>query len=67
MAARFSRLDLTLQLAEAASDGGALDDVTGGVNWYLNPVTRITVNYVWAHLEGVGDSNVVEGRFQLAF
>jgi phosphate-selective porin OprO and OprP len=46
---------------------GALDDITGGINWYLNPVARITVNYVWAHREQVGDSNVVEGRFQLAF
>jgi phosphate-selective porin OprO/OprP len=32
---------------------------------YLNPVTRFTVNYVWAHRESVGDSNVFQGRFQL--
>ena len=63
IAARFSRLDLNSH----SINGGALDDVTGGINWYLNPVTRITVNYVWAHLETVGDSNIVQGRFQLAF
>ncbi|MCW5954530.1 MAG: hypothetical protein KIT69_19935, partial [Propionibacteriaceae bacterium] len=63
VAARYSRLDLNSH----AINGGVLDDLTGGVNWYLNPVTRVTVNYVWAHLEGVGDSNVVQGRFQLAF
>jgi phosphate-selective porin OprO and OprP len=63
LAARFSRIDLSSE----AVGGGALDDVTGGLNWYLNPVTRITVNYIWAHRESVGDSNVVQGRFQLAF
>ena len=63
VAARMSHLNLT----SAAVKGGALDDVTAGVNWYLNPVTKITTNYVRAHRESVGDSNVVEGRFQLAF
>ena len=63
LAARFSRLDLGSENVE----GGTLDDVTAGINWYLNPVTRITVNYVWAHLESVGDSNIAQGRFQLSF
>jgi phosphate-selective porin OprO and OprP len=63
VAARFSRLELS----SAAVHGGALDDVTAGVNWYLNPITKITTNYVWAHRESLDDSNIVEGRFQLAF
>ena len=63
VAARFSRLDL----GSKNVDGGTEDDVTGGVNWYLNSVTRVTVNYVWAHLESVGDSNIVQARFQLSF
>jgi phosphate-selective porin OprO/OprP len=63
LAARFSRIDLDSK--DVA--GGTLDDVTAGFNWYLNPNTRIIVNYVWAHLEGEGDSNVAEGRFQLSF
>ncbi len=29
---------------------GRLDSVTFGVNWYLNPNTRITANYVWTDL-----------------
>jgi len=62
LAARISRLDLTSKNIH----GGVLDDVTAGVNWYLNPLMRITVNYVWAHREEIGDSNIVEGRFQLA-
>lgn len=63
VAARYSYLDLN----SASVKGGALDDITGGINWYLNPVTRVTLNYVWAHLESVGDSNIAEGRFQLVF
>jgi len=63
VAARYSYLNLD----SASIKGGVLDDITGGVNWYLNPVTRITVNYVWAHRQSVGDSNIVEGRFQLSF
>jgi phosphate-selective porin OprO/OprP len=63
VAVRYSYLDLD----SARVHGGALDDITGGINWYLNPVSRITVNYVWAHLQSVGDSNIVEGRFQLAW
>ncbi|HXQ24578.1 MAG TPA: porin [Candidatus Acidoferrales bacterium] len=63
VAARYSYLDLN----SASVKGGALDDITGGINWYLNPVTRITLNYIWAHRESVGDSNVVEARFQLVF
>jgi phosphate-selective porin OprO/OprP len=63
VAARFSRIDLGSENIE----GGTEDDVTGGINWYLNPVTRITVNYVWAHLESVGNSNIAQGRFQVSF
>ena len=58
-----SHLDLT----SSGVDGGVLDDATGGVNWYLNPLMRLTANYIWAHREGIGDSNILEGRFQLSF
>ncbi len=63
LAARFSRIDLDSESVH----GGTLDDVTAAVNWYLNPNTKIIVNYVWAHLESVGDSNIAQGRFQLTF
>jgi phosphate-selective porin OprO and OprP len=63
VAARYSYLDLN----SASIKGGALDDITGGINWYLNPVTRVTMNYIWAHRESIGDSNIAEGRFQLVF
>jgi phosphate-selective porin OprO/OprP len=81
VAVRYSYLDLqsasinhdapppTKLNAPSAGNGGAgaLDDITGGINWYLNPVTRISLNYVWAHRESIGDSNIVQGRVQLAF
>lgn len=63
VAARYSRLDLSSENV----DGGAEDNLSGQVNWYLNPNTRIGLNYVWAHLESVGDSNIVQGRFQVTY
>ncbi len=63
LAARFSRLDLDSQNIR----GGTEDNVSGEVNWYLNRNTKIGANYVWAHLESVGDSNIVQGRFQLTY
>lgn len=62
-AARYSRLDLTSENV----DGGTENDLSGEINWYLNPNTKIGLNYVWANLESVGDSNIVQGRFQLTF
>lgn len=63
LAVRYSRLNLTSETVQ----GGREDDITGAVNWYLNPVIMVRFNYVWAHLEGVGDSSIFESRFQLAF
>jgi phosphate-selective porin OprO/OprP len=63
VAARFSRLSLDSKTIH----GGDLDDITAGLNWYLNPNAKITANYVWAHLASVGDSNIYQSRFQLTF
>jgi phosphate-selective porin OprO/OprP len=63
VAARYSRLDLSSENV----DGGAEDNISGQLNWYLNPNTKIGLNYVWAHLETVGDTNIVQGRFQLTY
>ena len=38
VAARFSTIDI--------KESGSLEDVTIGLNWYLNPSTRIMFNYV---------------------
>ena len=66
LAARYSSIDLE----DGAVDGGQLDDITGGVNWYLNPNARVMLNYVMAEVESGGadaDANAVLLRFQVTF
>jgi phosphate-selective porin OprO and OprP len=47
---RYSHLDLN----DNAIYGGIESDITGGVNWYLNPNMRIMLNYVYANVKDVG-------------
>ncbi len=63
LAVRYSSLDLT----DAAVTGGKLDDVTAGVNWYLNPNTRVMANYVHADLDSTGTADAFQMRFQVDF
>ena len=58
LAARYSSMDLS------EANGGILNDITLGLNWYLNPSTRIMFNYVM----GVADLNsedINENTFQM--
>ena len=61
--ARFSRLDLDDQ----PIFGGVLQDATLGLNWYLNPNTRIMWNYVAADRVDIGRANSFQTRFQVDF
>jgi phosphate-selective porin OprO/OprP len=63
LAARYSYLDLE----DAGIDGGRIHGLTAGVNWYLNPNYRITMNYVFSHVEGIDDGHAVMLRFQAAW
>ncbi len=63
LAVRYSHLDLD----DGPIQGGTLDDVTLGVNWYLNPNTRIMLNYIRSDLDDVGDANIFQSRFQIHF
>jgi len=47
--------------------GGELDNITLGLNWHLNPNTRVMLNYTAADLAETGDSNIVQVRFQIDF
>jgi phosphate-selective porin OprO/OprP len=47
IAARYSHLDLD----DSDADGGELDNVTVGINWYWNPNTRVMFNFVNADLD----------------
>ncbi len=53
LAARISNLDLT----DDGITNGELNDLTFGVNWYLNPNTRLMVDYILADLDPAGGGN----------
>ncbi len=63
IAARYSRLDLDSQFVL----GGILQDVTLGLNWYLNPNTRFMWNYVSADRIDIGRADLFQTRFQVDF
>ena len=63
LAARWSQLDLV----DHTVSGGELKDFTAGINWYLNPFTRIMFNYVLADLDNVGKTSVWQTRVQVDF
>jgi phosphate-selective porin OprO/OprP len=62
---RYSHLDLNDKLIY----GGLESDVTGGVNWYLNPNMRIMLNYVYADVKDVGAAKFKgkENAFMMRF
>jgi phosphate-selective porin OprO/OprP len=57
----------TIDLDDGEARGGELDDITAGLNWYLNPNTRVMLNYVRADVDGVGEANAFQTRFQIDF
>lgn len=63
LAARYSRLNLN----DGIIRGGRMEDVTLGLNWYLNPNVRVMWNYVLANPSRGGLVNIFETRLQIAF
>jgi phosphate-selective porin OprO/OprP len=68
VAARISSLDLV----DDGTDGGELDDLTFGVNWYLNSNTRVMLDYILADLDpsgagSDGDTSILAFRVQFAY
>ncbi|MDY7396508.1 porin [Aureibaculum sp. 2210JD6-5] len=47
--------------------GGEQSDITLGINWYLNPVTKIALNHVWGNIKDAGNVSVFQARFQIDF
>ena len=66
MALRYSTLDLD----DSGLQGGEADNVTVGVNWYVNPHVRIMANYIDVDAERAGvddDPSIFAMRAQIDF
>lgn len=62
-AVRYSSLDLNDETVK----GGEINSIAAALNWHLNPATRFSVNYVHAMVKSIGDTDLVQFRFQVAF
>ena len=67
IAARFSSLDIADENNSTTVGGGRLQDITAGLNWYMNYNTRLMFNYVHADLQGIGASDAIAMRLQVFF
>jgi phosphate-selective porin OprO/OprP len=68
LAARYSYLDL--RGSDLPDSARQLQDLTFGVNWYLNPNMRVSANYIHSMLDGddvTGDTDLFMLRFQVDF
>lgn len=63
IAFRYSNTDLTDGLIQAGTES----DIAFGINWYLNPVTRLMINYGRAIVEDKGNLDIIQARFQIDF
>jgi len=63
LAIRLSHIDLN----DKDLNGGSMTDFTFGVNWYLNPATRFSFNYIYSDVLEKGVANIAMLRFQVAF
>ena len=60
---RYSFLDLN----DRDQNGGVMNNITAGLNWYLNPAVRFMFNYVYSDVGNQGFANIYQMRFQVAF
>jgi len=63
VAARYSTLDMNDDQLQA----GEFNIATAGVNWYLNPYTRVMLNYSYTDYTSVGKLHMIAMRFQISF
>ena len=60
---RYSGLDLN----HKDINGGELNNITTGVNWYLNPNTKVMWDYINADADNTGSSDMFMMRLQFDF
>ncbi|MBC8320848.1 MAG: hypothetical protein H8E34_09015 [Bacteroidetes bacterium] len=68
----FGAVELSLRYSHINLDdedlhGGIMSDITGGINWYLNPAVKVALNYVYSDVKNLGKANIFQMRFQVAF
>ncbi len=63
LALRFSSINLN----DEDLSGGQMNNVTAGLNWYLNPATKFAFNYIFTDVKTLGKSNIFQMRFQITF
>lgn len=56
-----------VSLDDADLQGGIMRNITGGVNWYLNPAVKVAMNYVYSDVKNLGIANIFQMRFQIGF
>ena len=54
-------------LSDKSVSGGEQTDMTFGLNWYLNPASRVMFNTVLANVKDFGKVTVFQTRFQIDF
>ena len=74
LALRYSTLDLNDDNSAPAYRGGKIDNITVGLNWHLNPMTRFMFNYINTNVDSdtvpsvdAGNMDTFMARFQLDF
>ena len=63
LALRYSDININ----DPGINGGELEGLTGGVNWYLSSFSRVMVNYLRTDKMDVGSSETLMVRFQIDF